>query len=124
MDRHQVTFEWIVATEAAISELQAWLDALRGWGQYGGEMAPGDFDAAFDRLYKAGLGDTWADTCTAGGGLDALAEGVREGYWSQLEQCPLCRMSFPLFDRPGKQAHVGLCQRERAGAAAVQEAIR
>jgi len=76
MDRFQVIFEWMESTEDAIGELQAWLDALREWWRNGGEDQLGEFKAAFDRLYKAGLGDTWADTHSAGGGLDVLAEAV------------------------------------------------
>jgi len=77
MDRYKVMVEWIESTQDAITSLQVWLDHLREWWQNGGELTEGDFNAAFDRLYKAGLGDTWADTNPAGGGLDPLAAAVR-----------------------------------------------
>ncbi|MGD8475366.1 MAG: hypothetical protein PVH59_14710 [Anaerolineae bacterium] len=72
----QVIREWIESTEDAIAELQCWLGNLQTWANLGCENAPGDFRAAFDWLYQAGLGDTWADTNPAGGGLDRLAEVV------------------------------------------------
>lgn len=77
MDKYQIMVEWIESTQDAITELQTWLDWLREWYLIGGEDNPGDFDAAFGRLYKAGLGDSWADGNPAGGGLDALAAAVR-----------------------------------------------
>lgn len=67
--------EWRESTEDAITALRAWRDSLAEWERNGGELSPGDFDAAFSALYRAGLGD-WVDWNRAGGGLDALAEAV------------------------------------------------
>jgi hypothetical protein len=77
MNQQRIIREWIESTQDAINELSAWLDSLREWEQAGGELMPGDFSRAFDRLYRAGLGDGWADWNQAGGGLDALAEAVK-----------------------------------------------
>ena len=76
MTREQIIREWRESTEEAISALSDWLSCLREWEAAGGEHNKGDFDAAFDVLYKAGLGD-WADVNQAGGGLDRLAAAVR-----------------------------------------------
>lgn len=72
----RVIREWIWSTEAAIAALRRWLDHLRDWqGRNGRELAPGDFDAAFRALCQE-LGDGWADSNPAGGGIDRLAEVV------------------------------------------------
>ena len=76
MDKRQVIKEWRESTEDAIASLQGWLDSLREWERNGGEMSPGDFDAAFNRLYREGLGE-WADANPAGDGLDVLAAAVQ-----------------------------------------------
>lgn len=79
MDRRtQIVHEWVSAAEEARDALVAWVGSLREWEHNGGlEDSEGDFDRAFNRLYQAGLGDTWADACEAGGGVDALAAAVR-----------------------------------------------
>jgi hypothetical protein len=85
MDRQRVIQEWVEATEKAIGELQAWLGTLQEWDVVEDEREACEFalvpprprfEEAFDRLCKAGLGDTWADVCPAGGGLDRLAKAV------------------------------------------------
>ena len=76
MDKRQVIREWREVTEDATVALRDWLDSLREWERNDGELAPGDFDAAFNRLYREGLGE-WADANPAGDGLDTLAAAVR-----------------------------------------------
>ena len=49
--------EWIDSTEDAISALQDWKAHFEGWERSDDELHSGDFDAAFNALYQAGLGD-------------------------------------------------------------------
>jgi hypothetical protein len=72
MDKLEIVDRWIASTEDAIVELVNWRAAPVSWKQCGGEVEPGDFSAAFDRLCKSGLGDTCRNPC----GLDALAAAV------------------------------------------------
>lgn len=103
MDKAQVLREWLEATDEAILALTDWRAQLADWQARGGEAQPGDFDANFQNLYNAGLGDTWADAVQAGGGIDLLAAIVKGGdvcptcagkgkvRWSYLpETCPTC----------------------------------
>jgi hypothetical protein len=77
MDKRKcIIREWRESTEDAIKALKAWRDELAAWEQHGGEHWPGDFQAAFDAAYSAGLGE-WADANPAGGGLDTLAAAVK-----------------------------------------------
>jgi len=85
MDKNQVYREWLEATDSAILALAAWRAQLTDWQARGGEAQPGDFDANFQNLYNAGLGDTWADAVQAGGGIDVLATIVKGG-----NVCPTC----------------------------------
>ena len=103
MDKAQVLREWVEATDEAILALKDWRAQLADWQARGGEAQPGDFDANFQNLYNAGLGDTWADAVQAGGGIDLLAAIVKGGdvcptcdgkgkvRWSMLfDTCPTC----------------------------------
>jgi len=85
MDKNQVYREWLEATDDAILALADWRAQLADWQARGGEAQPGDFDANFQNLFNTGLGDTWADKCTAGGGIDVLATIVKGG-----DVCPTC----------------------------------
>ena len=85
MDKNQVYREWIEATGEAIAALQEWHAQLADWSARGGEANAGDFDASFQNLFNAGLGDTWADAVQAGGGIDVLAVIVKGGTI-----CPTC----------------------------------
>ena len=75
MTSQETIREWRESTEDAITALQEWRASLAEWERNGGEHDAGDFDAAFNRLYQADLGD-WADWNNAGDGLDALNEAV------------------------------------------------
>lgn len=86
MDKAQVYREWLSATDEAIEALRGWRAQLADWQARGGEALPGDFDVSFQNLYNAGLGDTWADKCEVGGGIDVLAVVVKGG-----EVCPTCK---------------------------------
>jgi len=103
MDKAQVLSEWIEATDDAIKALTDWRAQLADWSARGGEACAGDFDANFQNLFNAGLGDTWADAVQAGGGVDVLAAVVKGGTicptcdgkgkvrWSGLgDTCPAC----------------------------------
>ena len=74
--RVQIIREWRESTEEAIEALRSWRDSLAEWERNGGELQPGDLDAAHRRMCNA-MGDEWADGNPAGGGLDALAAAVR-----------------------------------------------
>jgi len=76
MDKYGMMVEWVESTTDAINALSEWKDQLTVWWQHGGELQPGDFDAALRRLCDA-MGDGWADGNPAGGGLDALAAAVQ-----------------------------------------------
>lgn len=77
--RPEVLRSWIETTAQAINGLQEWLYLLK-WLQehdfgYSFPLDKEEFMAAFRELVQAGL-ESWVDECTAGGGIDVLAEAV------------------------------------------------
>ena len=83
-ERKEIVESWLVSTDQAVATLQRWRDALKQWKADGyHESAYCVFGIAFDELYKAGVGGTWADQNIAGRldngrdiNLDLLAEAV------------------------------------------------
>ena len=66
---------WLAATDAAIFALVCWRVTLQGWNDHPPNL--GTVAMAFTCLDRAGLGE-WAEWGAAAGGLDALAEVLRQ----------------------------------------------
>ncbi|MBU1748733.1 MAG: hypothetical protein KKA73_13680 [Chloroflexi bacterium] len=68
-----ILYDWILASQEAIAELQWWLGLLEGWQQAGGASRE-EFNAAYQQLQEAGLRGWGAHA--AGHGIAALAAAV------------------------------------------------
>ena len=94
----QVIMEWIVSTESAIEELEAWRLGLVGWFCLDDDGASeDDLARAFQRLCQAGLGK-WADTNPTSGGLNVLAAAVCGKAMPHLDRlCQGCQYHSDAF---------------------------